>query len=159
MILKLKITTLFVVVSIAAVTLNATNELIIPVIGHNNFEKSIKNPQNNNLDPSLSELLLQVNTSFLEKYVYDLQSFGPHPTGSTAINEVKTYLFNEFSSMQAQVSYHPWNYEDKSGENIIATIKGKASGLILIFHTLLLNTLFLKDIIFSFLLKESLNFR
>ena len=127
MILKLKITTLFVIISIAAVTINATNELIIPVIGNNNFEKSIKNPQNSKLDPSLSELITQVNTSLIEKYIYDIQSFGPHPTGSTAINEVKTYLFNEFSSMQAHVSYHPWNYEDKSGENIIATIKGKAS--------------------------------
>ena len=125
--LKLKIITLLVFISIVAVSLNGTSELIVPVIDQNNYEKSTNKPLYNNLNPSLSDLLLQVNTSHLEKYIYDIQSFGPHPTGSSAIDEVKTYLFNEFSSIPVQVSYHPWNSEDKSGQNIIATIPAKES--------------------------------
>jgi len=115
MILKLKIKAILFFVSIFAVSLNVNGEQI-----------SVDD-QNTKVDISLSDIICQVNSSLLEKYVYNIQSFGPHPTGSSAIEEVKTYLFNEFSNMSVEVTYHPWAYEDKSGENIIASIPGRTS--------------------------------
>jgi len=127
MILKLKIITLLVFVSIVIVSFNVKSEQIMSEIDQNTNITTNGKTQYYNLDPSLSDLILQINSSILEEYVYNIQSFGPHPTSSSAIEEVKTYLFNEFSNMSVQVSYHPWSYEDKSGENIIATIPGKTS--------------------------------
>jgi hypothetical protein len=73
------------------------------------------------------EMIKKVNESKLRLYIQKIQDFGPHPTGSTAIEKLKTYLFNEFSKMSVNVSYHSWNYEDNYGDNIIATLSGKES--------------------------------
>jgi len=125
--MKFKIITLLVFLLIASISFSVNSQLILLENNQNNYVKTINITQYNNLDPSLSDLIIQVNSSLLEKYVYNIQSFGPHPTGSSAIEELKTYLFNEFSSMPVQVSYHQWNFEEKNGENIIATLPGKTS--------------------------------
>ena len=104
--------------------------IIIPIssISTNEIE-SIKN-QNiiswfNSQD--ISEMIKKVNESKLSLYIKNIQDFGPHPTESTTIEKLKTYLFNEFFNMPINVTYHSWDYEDRYGENIVATLPGKAS--------------------------------
>lgn len=89
----------------------------------NSIDKSL----NHNQNLSLLKFISLVNSSQLKKYISNIQSFGPHPTGSSSIENVKTYLFNKFSNMSLNVSYHAWDYEDRYGENIIATLPGKSS--------------------------------
>ncbi len=125
MILKKKSISLLLFVLIIFSTLNV-NSIQIPVKIEKNSNNMIEKIKFN-IRPSLSDLISKVNSTLIEKYIMDLQSFGPHPTGSSTIEKVKTYLYNELSSMPIQVKYHQWKYEDKTGENIIATITGKAS--------------------------------
>lgn len=75
--------------------------------------------------PDLIQMIEQVNTTTLETYIQTIQDFGPHPTGSDAIDYVGEYLYNELSTMNVTVTYDSWEYEEKSGNNIIATHPGK----------------------------------
>ena len=53
----------------------------------------------------------QINESHLEKYISIIQSFGPHPTGSTALKNLESYLFTTLSDMSLSVSNHSWTSE------------------------------------------------
>jgi len=79
---------------------------------------------NQQFDYTFSELISKVNNSELAHYIENIQSFGPHPTGSSSIEEVKQYLFNELSKHSIDVSLHSWSSQGESGENIVATIPG-----------------------------------
>ena len=119
--LKIKLISFIILIIIIFSTLNAQGLLL----SNNNNINIEKNQQNS--PSSLLDLIYQVNISTLEKYIRDIQSFGPHPTGSTSIEKVKLYLYNELIKMPINVEYHQWSFEDKNGENIIATIPGKVS--------------------------------
>lgn len=75
-------------------------------------------------DSLIQQILHQVDTSILYEYIRTLQGFGPHPTGSAAIELVGNYLFNEFESMNISVINDPWLNQDYEGRNIIATLQG-----------------------------------
>ena len=75
--------------------------------------------------PDLIQMIEQVNTTTLKTYIQTIQDFGPHPTGSDAIDYVGEYLYNELSTMNVTVTYDSWEYEEKSGNSIIATHPGK----------------------------------
>ena len=75
--------------------------------------------------PDLIQMIEQVNTTTLKTYIQTIQDFGPHPTGSDAIDYVGEYLYNELSTMNVNVTYDSWEYEEKSGNSIIATHPGK----------------------------------
>jgi hypothetical protein len=79
------------------------------------------------VDPSLPDLFPQVNTSTLQDYVQDLQDFGPHPTGSPALEEVKEYLYTTLSGFPLALTVDEWETKKKAGENIIATLPGMGS--------------------------------
>lgn len=73
----------------------------------------------------LIDLFSKVNESILKTYVENIESFGPHPTGSDELNNLKNYLFNVFNKTNLTVDLIPWNNNDLSGENIEATLKGR----------------------------------
>ena len=77
------------------------------------------------LKVDLVDLFSKVNESVLRNYVENIEGFGPHPTGSTALNNLKNYLYNVLNNMQLDVNLIPWNNKGLSGENIEATLKGK----------------------------------
>jgi len=72
----------------------------------------------------LVDLFSKINESFLRNYVENIEGFGPHPTGSSALNNLKNYLFNELNNEELDVNLIPWNNNDLFGENIEATLKG-----------------------------------
>jgi hypothetical protein len=78
-------------------------------------------------NPKLLELIQQVNSTNLTIYIKELQSFGPHPTGSNTIEKVKQYLFNKLSNINQKIQFHHWEYKEKKGDNIIVTITGETS--------------------------------
>lgn len=125
--LKIKIITFLIVVLI---TFTVFNTITLPTTSKTNNNAITSLDYNEN--PSLFELIKMVNNTIIEKYIREIQSFGPHPTGSSNIEKVKTYLFNEFSNMSLPVTYHSWIYEEYLGENIIATIPGRNSNDIII---------------------------
>jgi hypothetical protein len=104
----------FTVADFTLINVNRQNNSII------NSEEHL----NQQFDFSFSELISKVNSSLLAYYIENIQSFGPHPTGSSSIEEVKQYLFNELSKLPIDVSLHSWNSEGNSGENIVATLQG-----------------------------------
>jgi hypothetical protein len=121
--IKKIIVLLFVFLIIIFSSINANSKLI-PDITEVRTNNNIKN--NNDTIP-LSELIAQVNSTTLRKYIQDIESFGPHPTGSSTIEKVKKYLFNKLSNFTNQITYHHWEYKDKKGDNIIVTIKGQSN--------------------------------
>ena len=93
---KVKIISFLILILIIFSTLNVQG-LIISKNNHNKIEKNQYNPPD-----SLLDLINQVNSSKLEKYIKDIQLFGPHPTGSRSIEKVKLYLYNEFLKTNLQ---------------------------------------------------------
>jgi hypothetical protein len=75
----------------------------------------------------LSEMFAQVNESHLRSYVEDIQAFGPHPTGSQALTDLRDYLYSQFSAMNLPVQLDPWTEKKRSGENIVAALEGTLS--------------------------------
>ena len=73
----------------------------------------------------LTNLFSKVNESDLKNYVENIESFGPHPTGSKELNELKIYLYNVFDKIDLNIDLIPWKNKDLSGENIEATLEGR----------------------------------
>lgn len=103
--------------------------LILGTINVSSNTKPTKNGNENkiNKNPIILELIQQVNSTTIKNYINELQSFGPHPTGSTTIEKVKQYLFNKLSNLNQNIQFHHWEYKENKGDNIIVTIKGQAS--------------------------------
>lgn len=85
---------------------------------------TISNDIHENSSLSLIDLMSQVNTSRMQNWIQDIQDFGPHPTGSLELDALKGYLLSELAAMNVTVSLHPWELNNKSGENIIVTQQG-----------------------------------
>ena len=103
--------------------------LILGAVNASSNTKPTKNGYENkiNKNPILLELIQQVNSTKIKSYINELQSFGPHPTGSNTIEKVKQYLLNKLSNINQKIQIHQWEYKEKKGDNIIVTIKGQAS--------------------------------
>jgi aminopeptidase YwaD len=72
-------------------------------------------------------MISQVNSTRLTTFIQHIQEFGPHPTGSDAIEAMGMYLYNTLGSFQLSVRYDPWRYKLRSGNNIEATLPGTES--------------------------------
>ena len=83
---------------------------------------------------NLLEMIQQVNESTLENHIQTIQDFGPHPTGSIELEEVKEYLYQQLNEYDLSVDLKPWNYKFKSGYNIEATLPGigSSNGIVII---------------------------
>ncbi|DAC72581.1 MAG TPA: hypothetical protein DSN98_04395 [Thermoplasmata archaeon] len=84
-------------------------------------------PVTMSMPPGLSEMLAQVNESRLRSSVQNIQRFGPHPTGSLALEALCSYLYSEMSAMNLSVKYDAWQQKQQSGKNIVATLYGTSS--------------------------------
>ena len=73
------------------------------------------------------EMIRQVNITTLRKHVQTIQGFGPHKTGSQALELVGQYIYNELISTQLPVEYLEWHQKKFSGKNIVATLQGTGS--------------------------------
>lgn len=83
---------------------------------------------------TLLEMIQQVNESTLENHIQTIQDFGPHPTGSIELEEVKEYLYQQLNEYDLSVDLKPWNYKFKSGYNVEATLPGigSSNGIVII---------------------------
>jgi len=83
---------------------------------------------------TLLEMIQQVNESTLENHIQTIQDFGPHPTGSIELEEVKGYLYQQLNEYDLSVDLKPWNYKFKSGYNVEATLPGigSSNGIVII---------------------------
>ena len=83
---------------------------------------------------NLLEMIQQVNESTLENHIQTIQDFGPHPTGSIELEEVKEYLYQQLNEYDLSVDLKPWNYKFKSGYNVEATLPGigSSNGIVII---------------------------
>jgi hypothetical protein len=80
------------------------------------------------------EMIRQVNISQLRKHVQTIQDFGPHKTGSEALERVGEYIYNELIATGLPVEYIEWSNNKLSGKNIVATLHGigKADGIVIV---------------------------
>ena len=90
--------------------------------------------QSFHFDLDLLEMIKQVNETTLSQHIQTIQAFGPHPTGSSALNLVKGYLYQQFYEYGLSVELHPWTYRFRSGDNIEATLPGSGTsdGIVII---------------------------
>jgi hypothetical protein len=112
---------ILVAIPISAISLNKTNSI-----------NNIANPDYS--PPNIIEMIQQVNISKLRKHVQTIEEFGPHPTGSEALDNVGEYIYNELDSYNLPVKYVDWNYKHLSGKNIVATLDGtgNANGIVIV---------------------------
>lgn len=80
----------------------------------------------------LPKMMVKIVEKPLYEHVKSIAAFGPHPTESIALDQVCTYIFNTFQSMNIQVEYNPWQTEDISGKNIVATLPGVSNNLVIV---------------------------
>jgi hypothetical protein len=86
------------------------------------------------LPPNIIEMIQKVDKSKLRKHVQTIEDFGPHPTGSEALDLVGEYIYNELESTNLPVEYLNWEYKKLSGKNIVATLQGvgESNGIIIV---------------------------
>lgn len=80
------------------------------------------------IPPDIIEMIQQVNKAKLRKHIQTIQDFGPHKTGSDALELVGEYIYNELISTELPVEYVEWSNKDFSGKNIVATLQGVGEG-------------------------------
>jgi hypothetical protein len=84
--------------------------------------------------PDIIEMIQQVNKAKLKKHIQTIQDFGPHKTGSDALELVGEYIHSELISIELPVEYVEWSDKDFSGKNIVATLQGvgEADGIVIV---------------------------
>jgi hypothetical protein len=87
-----------------------------------------------NISLDIIELIQQVNESKLRKHVQTIEDFGPHKTGSEALDHVGKYIYDELNSTKLPVEYFDWSNKKFTGKNIVATLKGvgETDGIIIL---------------------------
>ena len=83
---------------------------------------------NNTKDTTTTETIIdfinQVNETRLHYYYQQLLSFGIRYTGTENCTKAGNWLYQEFQSMNLQVSYDDWSLREYTAQNIIATLPG-----------------------------------
>ena len=70
-------------------------------------------------------IIQQIDESMMVGYLENLTSFGPRVTATSACDEARKYIYNDFKDMGLDVRYHNWSMDDEIyGSNIEATIHG-----------------------------------
>jgi hypothetical protein len=75
----------------------------------------------------LIQLFQEINETKLYNHIHTIQKFGPHPTGSKALDKVGIYIYSQFESIGLSVEYDHWNVQGIYGKNIVATIHGRTN--------------------------------
>jgi len=89
--------------------------------------QTIQPPDSQTISADILEMIQQVNSSVLRKHVQTIQDYGPHKTGSEALERVGAYIYNELTSTQLPVEYWEWSTTKLSGKNIVATLEGEGT--------------------------------
>ena len=118
---------LFIGLSISLIILTNSSAYSETIVQHFIKQDDVNAAEQNQYINFLPEILAQINQTQLSSYIKDIQSFGPHPTGSTKINELKNYLYQKLDSFSIAVTNQSWVDQEYSGENIIATFPGTSS--------------------------------
>ena len=94
----------------------------------------IQNIDSEFIPPDIIEMIQQVNKPKLTKHIQTIQDFGPHKTGSEALELVGEYIYNELISTELPVEYMEWSNKKFSGKNIVATLQGvgEADGIVIV---------------------------
>lgn len=90
--------------------------------GYEKVEKDEHVAGNEHFD-IIFDVISSVNETKLFDYVSLIESFGPHPTGSEAIDELAMTLYGILASTSLEVAYHHWTSNRYSGKNIEAVLK------------------------------------
>jgi hypothetical protein len=99
----------------------------IATVDHNNeFQDESLFQKNQFTNRQLQSMFTKVNQSQLYDHIKIISDFGPHPTGSYQLEDVSTYIYNSFRSMNISVIFDPWQADGSSGKNIIATLPGRS---------------------------------
>ncbi len=80
----------------------------------------------------IEEMIEMIEEEKLYEYISTIQSFGEHPTGSEACNEVAEYLLNEFRNYGLEATTMHWKNGKYEGENVVATLPGKDNATVII---------------------------
>jgi aminopeptidase YwaD len=75
-------------------------------------------------DPTIIEMINQIDESLLRKYHEGLLSFGPRYTGSISCILAAEYIYNAFQQMGLDVEFHEWRYGGFRCKNVVATLYG-----------------------------------
>jgi hypothetical protein len=75
-------------------------------------------------DTPLHNLIEQVDTTMIENYLDTLVSYGPRFTGTPACQKVATFLYDEFTALGLDTSFHHWNTVKYHSKNIEAIHQG-----------------------------------
>jgi hypothetical protein len=119
---------------LSSITLIITALPISPVIATKLPTIRIQNNDSGIVSADIIEMIKQVNITKLRKHVQTIQDFGPHKTGSKALELVGEYIYNELISTKLPVEYLEWSQKKFSGKNIVATLQGtgKADGIVIV---------------------------
>jgi len=83
-------------------------------------------------DDQLADIIAAVDTDELYRYDKTIQDVGPHPTGSDECRQVASFIYSEFESYGLNVTYHAWQHNSLSGDNVVATLPGKTNYTVII---------------------------
>ena len=129
-----KLFILFIIFITLAYPLISLNVSVLQKTNDYELYKNENTKISESISPNLLNMILQVNETTLQKHIQTIQNFGPHPTGSDALDLVGEYIYNELELYGLSVKYKPWTYKKYSGKNIEATINGTAKndGIVII---------------------------
>ena len=78
-------------------------------------------------DDQLADIIAAVDTDELYRYDKTIQDVGPHPTGSDECRQVASFIYSEFESYGLNVTYHAWQHNGLSSDNVVATLPGETN--------------------------------
>lgn len=85
---------------------------------------SPQNEDEGSNDTTINHLIEQVDKTVIETYLASFVSNGPRFTGTPACQKVATYLYDEFTSIGLDTSFHQWNTVKYHSKNIEAVQHG-----------------------------------
>ena len=112
-----KLFILFIIFITLAYSLNSLNVCVLQKTNDYELYKNENTKISESISQDLLNMILQVNETTLQKHIQIIQNFGPHPTGSDALDLVGEYIYNELELYGLSVKYKPWTYKKYSGKN------------------------------------------
>ena len=98
--------------------------LVVVVLVLSTFSISTALQENETSKDTILQILQNVNESSIITHLLQIDENGPHPTGSSNLEQLKSYYVDQFESYGLDVDLHAWSQRQYSGENIIATQQG-----------------------------------
>jgi hypothetical protein len=81
-------------------------------------------PPCDNSDPTVIDLIQQINESRVLSYFEHLLSFGVRYTGTSNCTQAGQWIYDEFQAMGLETAFHDWSCEGFTSRNVVATLPG-----------------------------------